>query len=129
MPIIIQQLDLAATIQDEDYREPVAQAARSSKKTVNGQVAWGGDADLAYTKGGVQLKADGYVLFRYVDLAAATPSITLRDNDRFTKLGLLEVDVYIVKLQPVGHYTDQGGATMVKAFFMDRQPARQGRGT
>ncbi len=127
VPVTIQQFDIAATIQDDDYREPVQQAARKANVTiVRGQPKWSGEKDLTYTKGGVQLKADGYVLFRYKDLEAA--SVELRDNDRFTLIGKQVVDVYIVKLRPLGHYTDQSGETLVKAFFMDRQPARQGLG-
>lgn len=126
VPVVIQQLDMAATTQDPDYREPIQQASRKIKTTVPGQVKWEGDKELTFNKGGVQQKADGYVLFRYVDLEAA--SITLRDNDRFTKIGNLDTDVYVMKLLPNSHYEDQGGATLVKAFFADRQPSRQGRG-
>lgn len=127
VPISIQQFNLSATIQDEDYREPVQQAARGTTVEAVGQVAWSGDKELEFTRGGVQEKANGYVLFRYRDLNAK--SITLKDNDRFISIGGIETDVYIAKLLPIGHYTDQGGPTMVKAFFIDRQPSRQGRAT
>jgi hypothetical protein len=128
VPVTIEQLDLAETIQDDDYREPVQQAARKAKVTsVKGQPRWEGSKELEFTKGGVQQKADGYVLFRYVDLEAA--GVTLSDNDRFTLIGKQVTDVYIVQLQPVAHYSDKGGATLLKAFFMDRQPSRQGLAT
>ena len=124
VPIVIEQLDQTNTVYDEDYREPVMQASHATSKTLPGQVKWGLDDELAMSVGGPSEKADGYVLFRYVDLNAQ--SVTLKQNDRFTKIGNVETDVYIVSLKPIGHYPDAGGATMVKAFFSDRQPSRQG---
>lgn len=124
VPIQIEQLDTASTVYDDDYREPVMQAAHATSKTVSGQVKWGLDDELSMAVGGPSEKADGYVLFRYIDLEAQ--SITLRQNDRLTKIGNVETDVYITSFKPIGHYPSAGGATMIKAFFVDRQPSRQG---
>jgi len=124
VPITIQQIDITETLFDEDYREPIQQSKRKTNIIVDGQIKWGMDDDLKMSRGGAQEKSDGYVLFRYVDLESA--SIVLRQNDRFIKLGTLEVDVYIIKLKPMGHYQDAGGPTIVKAYFLDRQPSRQG---
>jgi len=123
VPIKIQQLDVAETYYDDDYREPVQQAAHKNYAIVPGQIKWGSDDRLSATRGGAEEGADGYVLFRYVDLAKA--GITLKLNDRMIQLGKLDTDVYIIRLQPMGHYSDMGGATLVKAYFADRQPARQ----
>jgi hypothetical protein len=126
VPIVIEQISKATTFYDEDAREPIQAAARSSQETVQGQVKWEGDLALDVAAGGAQEGAQGYVLFRYTDLAAK--GITLAQNDRIVKIGQQEVDVYVTKLRPVGHYPDQSGASLVKAFFMDRQPSRQRRG-
>jgi hypothetical protein len=36
-----------------------------------------------------------------------------------------ELDVYVTKLRYEGHYPDQHGPGLVKAFFNDRAPERQ----
>lgn len=109
---------------DDDFREPVQQVEYSTAAIVMGQVKWGDSLRLGVSRSGPEAEAEGYVLFRYVDLEAK--GITLHKNDRLTKIGKLATDVYIISLRPEGHYTDQGGATLVKAFFKDRQPSRQG---
>ncbi len=123
IPIQIQQLALTETIQDEDLREPVQQAVNAATKMVNGQVKWGMEKSLSVRMGGVTAIASGYVLFRYVDLLAQSISLAL--NDRIIKTGFLEVDVYIIRLQPMAHYPDQGGPSLLKAYFADRAPGRQ----
>lgn len=121
VPIIIQRLDKSNTFYDDDYREPVQQSARYTNITIQGQPRWGGKDVATFTRGGLVEQSTGYVLFRYLDLEAA--SITINVNDRFIKIGLQEVDVYVVRLIPQGHYN--GRAKLVKAYFADRQPARQ----
>jgi hypothetical protein len=124
VPVTIRQLNKAGTLMDNDFREPVQQAVHVSDKTLSGQISWSVKDAMAFTRGGVQESSDGYVLFRSIDLEAA--SIVLHDNDRIIKLGNIDVDLYIVRLKPCGHYPDATGATMVKAYFADRQPSRQG---
>lgn len=126
VPIRIQQIDSGETVYDDDLREPVQQSTRSAIVVVDGQVRWGLDKSYRSERRGAQEDSDGYVLFRYVDLEAK--GITLNREDRFLKLGTLDVDVYITSLRPEGHYDDVGGPTLVKAFFADRQPSRQTRG-
>jgi hypothetical protein len=126
IPIELETLSKSTTIYDEDAREPVQAAARTATKTVVGQVKWAQEYALDMAKGGPQEGSLGYILFRYVDLQAQ--GIELKQNDRITKIGHLETDVYVKSLEPVGHYPDQVGASMVKAHFMDRQPSRQRRG-
>jgi hypothetical protein len=124
--VTIQQRDNANTVVDSKFREPIQQAARKSNVTLNGQAKWFSDEELRMRKGGAEQESDGYVLFRFVDLAAAGATIT--QGDRIIKIGLIDTDVYVTKLQQEGHYPDQGGATLVKAFFQDRTPAKQNRG-
>jgi len=127
VPITIQQLVKDETLYDEDYREPVQQSVRTQSIEVPGQVRYGSSQELGVTTSGPKEGEAGYVLFRYRDLAAA--SVTLQQNDRFTKIGNEIVDVYVTRTQPIGHYPSAGGATLVKAFFTDRQPSRQGLAT
>ena len=113
---------------DDDMREPVQQSARGGSVVVPGQIKWGLDRAFNSQRSGPAEDSDGYVLFRLVDLAAATPPITIARDDRFLRLGTIDVDVYVTSLRYEGHYTDQGGPTLVKAFFRDRQPSRNQRG-
>jgi hypothetical protein len=123
VPVVIRQIDKANTAYDEEYREPIQRVARRNNTTLPGQVKWANDKRVQYTRGGNRYDADGYVLFRYVDLASV--GITLNINDRFMEIGGLAVDVYIKHFQPQGHYPDAGGPTLVKAFFGDKDPAKQ----
>jgi hypothetical protein len=119
--VIIQTLDTANTVYDENHREPIPQTSRNSSQTVLGQPKYFGrekEVDI----GGKIIKATGYVLFRYSDLEYQ--SITLKTDDKITKIGKLDCVYYINGLTPAGHYTDQLGATMVKAFFNDKHPAQ-----
>ncbi len=126
VPIEIEQLDKGNTYYDDDAREPIQFAARKTKITVSGQVNWGAAMAADHERTGAVENASGYVLFRYVDLEAA--GVVLQREDRFTSIGGVVTDVYVDRLVPRGHYPDIGGPTMVKAYFVDRQPARQQRG-
>ncbi len=126
VPCRIEQLDVGETIYDPDTRAPVQQAARTTVVQIQGQVSWESEMEFEPSAGGPMERASGYVLFRFVDLNAL--SITLRQGDRFAKLGQIETDLYLAALEPTGHWQDQGGATMVKAHFTDRQPSRQTKG-
>ena len=123
VPVQIQQIDKANTVYDDDYREPVQRVTRNTTATLQGQVAWAHDKRVQYTRGGNRYDADGYVLFRYVDLANA--SIELAIDDKFISIGGLSVNVYIKHFQPMGHYPDIQGPTLLKAFFGDKDPAKQ----
>lgn len=121
----IEQIDTASTVYDEDAREPIQQAARATVVTVKGQAKYGTAQEAEYEAGGLRQGERGYVLFREKDLSAA--SLTLNINDRFTKIGRVDHDVYISRLEPLGHYGRHGGNTLVKAYFADRQPSKHRR--
>lgn len=112
---------------DDDYREPVQQAARMAEFTMLGQVSWKVDKRLDPAAGGAREDSIGYIVFRVVDLKARNQ--TIERGDRFTKVGLVDTDLYVVNVTPMGHWPDQGGATLMHAHFTDRQPGRQNRGT
>lgn len=122
--VVIEQIDDADTAWDEDAREPVFQAARSAAVTLKGQASYGSSKDLSFEQAGRRENESGYVLFRTRDLEAA--SVTLRPNDRITKIGDVDHDAYITRLEPKGHYPGYN-STLVKAHFADRAPSKQVR--
>ena len=124
--VTIEQIDRAGTYYDEDAREPIQTVGRGSEKIIPGQISWVEQLALSMSKTGASENARGYVLFRKVDLDAA--SVTLQINDRILKMGHVETDVYIDELKWMGHYPDQNGPALVRAYFVDRQPSRQSRG-
>ncbi len=119
----IEQIDRTGTLNDDDAREPVQHAERSAAVTVQGQPKWVSEETLGTSRGGARSDSAGYVLFRYVDLNAA--GVDLDINDRITIQGHIAAEVYVTKVQPIGHYADQNGASLVKAWFADRKPAKQ----
>lgn len=125
VPVTICQKVTATTVFDEDAREPIGDVERDSSVVVNGQAKWRSQFDVDMEAGGIEESADGYVLFRRVDLVAA--GIELQTFDRITKIGTIDTDVYITRLEWTAHYPDQGGPTLVKAHFVDRQPAERER--
>lgn len=124
--VIVQPIDRAATLQDDDFREPIQNAARGADVAINGQVKWEEDEGERPAKTGPGAASRGYVLFRYRDLDRL--GLVLKQGDRIARIGRLETDVYIVRLVPMGHWHDVGKATLLKAYFADRHPSRQSRG-
>lgn len=125
--VVVQREDKTSTFVDDDFREPVQQAARKTEFTIKGQLLWNYDNKINPQFGGSREDSDGYVLFRYVDLEAIGEEI--KRGDRFVKLGKIDTDVYVTEVVPMGHWQDQSGATIVRAYFKDRQPSKQGRGS
>lgn len=123
--IEIRQIDRGATAQDPDAREPIQQAARDATVTVLGQPRSASRIQKGHDRGGSTEGTTGYVLFRLVDLDAL--GIELQQNDRIKKIGSVDFDVYIERLEFTGHYDD--GPTLVKAHYRDRQPGKQLRGS
>jgi hypothetical protein len=128
IPIGIETLQRLETIVDEDYREPVSYAARATKVTVNGQPHWTIDDRFRQTLIGPEQESTGYILFRTIDLKlAGIPE--LENGDRITSIGVgihaIDVDFYVIGLRMTGHWPDQGGATLVKAFFRDRSRSKE----
>lgn len=115
--VTIEQINRAATVYDEDAREPIQAAARSAAVVLPGQPNWNAGKRLEPTAEGPVDKAQGYMLFRQVDLAAA--GIALQINDRLRAQGR---ELYIVRLQPMGHY--DGVSKLLRAWFADREPAK-----
>lgn len=116
-----------AAEQDDGYRELVQGPTYGPAVSCQGQVLWGQSQGFDLTRIGTQDDSDGYVVFRTIDLRSI--NVTLHINDKITTFGqgpnTVQREVYIIKLQPFAHYPGtMFGATMVKAFFKDRQPVR-----
>lgn len=130
MPTDVQSLDVDATIQDDGYNEPVQTVTYSATFTVPGQWKWMSARELQVQDIGAAEYSTGYVLFRLVDLRAQGKAI--KRGDRIagygSGTGRIELDVYVTRLVYEGHYPDQLGPALVKAYFNDRQPGRQSPG-
>lgn len=127
VPIRVQAIDRANVITDADYGEEIEVVARKPTVTVSGQVKWVGFDRYRPSADGPQEGEDGYVLFRIIDLRASTLN-TIRRGDRFIQLGgspnAVSTDVYVMRTRFSGHYPDQNGPSLLKAFFADRQPIK-----
>jgi hypothetical protein len=129
IPVEIRKADRKFTAAyDDNFREPVGQVRRKQKPIKLRAQLKIKDTDAATaTAGGVQEQSNGYLLFLTADLKRA--GVTIEIGDRVVKLGegdnAREVDYYITKFYWRGHYPAAGGPTLLKAFFMDRQPSRQ----
>jgi hypothetical protein len=121
VPVMVEQFSPSTTRYDEQAREAVQQAARKPVKTVPGQPRWSMGEALETSLLGATIDARGYVLFRRVDLEAQ--SLVLVVNDRIIRIANEVVDLYIVRLQPLGHY--ETGWTLVRAYFADRRPSKE----
>jgi len=122
--VLIEQISTTTTAYDPDTREPIQQAARAASISLKCQVKYGASKETSYESGGIREGERGYALFRQRDLDNA--SVTLAPNDRITKIGRVEHDVYITRLEPLGHYPGYAN-TLVKAYFADRQPSKHRR--
>ena len=119
----VERIDKATTIYDPDAREPIQAAARHTEVQMYGQPRWISELELSTAQAGAENEARGYVLFRQVDLDAE--GFDLAINDRITMQGHLADEVYITRIQPMGHYPDQSGASLIKAWFTDRKPSKE----
>lgn len=118
--VTILRVDKSSTAYDRDAREPLRSVARVEVRTV-AQVGYKSIRDPAYQPQGIAVDAKGHLLFRVVDLDEVDyePS----EGDKITQIGIRAVELYVTACSDLGHYGDQGGATLVRAYFSDRTPA------
>lgn len=130
LPTDVQAVDVGSTIQDDGYNEPVQSVVYAPAYTVPGQWKWLSDEELRMQDIGAVEYSTGYVLMCTRDLRALGQKI--KRGDRIVAYGTgaarVELDVYVTKIRFEGHYPDQHGPALVKAFFNDRAPERQKRG-
>lgn len=128
IPVWIRKADRKFTAAfDENFGEPVGQVRRKQKPIkLRAQLKIKDTDDPNQLGHGVAERSVGYMLFLTSDLKRA--QVTIDRGDRIVQLGEdpngREVDYYVTKLQWRGHYPEHGGPTLLKAWFMDRQPSR-----
>lgn len=122
----IQPLSREETHYDEDLREPIQSEVYGSTIILPGQVMWTNQSKLSPSPYGATEQSDGYIVFKYTDLRRKR--LEIKREDRIIKIGFLEVDLYVVGLQPIAHYADQRGPGLLKALFRDRQNTRNSPG-
>lgn len=116
--IIIKQVDTVNAEFDHLAREPINQVERITEFKIDGQVKFFKAGDPEADQAGVDEKVEGYVLLRTKDLT--TLNKTINRGDKIIKMGNLVVKYYIVKNKPGAQYTDQGGFTLIRQYFVDR---------
>ena len=122
--IIIEQLDKASTIYDDDAREPIKQVRRSPQVTLEAQVSWTRNRQVGYkfgAQGGAQDEAVGYLVFMRRDVAAA--GVTLSRGDRIITVAGQEVvpKLFLTKEQRAGHLA--GEANLEIWDMSDKRPS------
>lgn len=129
IPVYLSRVEKDFTaLQDANLHEPIGQVKRPQAPTkLYAQISWGMDKRISQGEGGALLDSDGYLLFRTSDLR--DKYITLQIGDRIAQIGeekaKQNVDLYLIAFKWMGHYPDQQGASLVKAYFEDRSPSRQ----
>ena len=120
IPVEIEQIDKSSTDWDDDAREAIRTVARTAVKKLNAQISWSVKDDPNPEKMGISEETRGYLLFKKKDLSGE--SVTISRGDKISKIGHDIVELYVTGLIPVGHYPDQGGASLLQAYFGDRNP-------
>ena len=125
VPITMRLIDKANTLMDDDAREPVGKPVRTDKNLI-GQIYWQ-DQTWQSEREGLVDKTLGYILFRTYDLELASATIQVGDKvvSMGTGRGQVEIPLYIYRFRYRGWHSDQGGHTLLKAWFTDRKPAKQ----
>ena len=127
---VLRQTRKDVTSYDDDAREAIQKVNRNKDTVIQGQPRFNkgafGTGRANFTRGGQQEDGSGYILFRQFDLNVLC--IDLQAGDQVVQIGWMEVDLYIRRLQPTGHYTAGHGATLIKAYIEDRAPTRNNPG-
>jgi len=123
VPVTIKQLDRSATVMDDNAGEPIGRAATDAAVILEAQVKWKALGKPQPEFAGPREKDKVYLLFRHLDLTAAT--VTIKRGDRFVLIGTRTVNLYVTYFEDRGHYTDQGGATLLTVWLGDRRPSEQ----
>lgn len=130
IPVFLRKAAPSLTLQDDNLHEPIGQVLRDQAPTrLLAQISWGFDRKQEQEDAGATSSSDGYVLFRTRDLRAA--NWTLELGDQICQIGegaaaQKDLGLYVVGLKWMGHYPDQHGASLVRAYFEDRRPSRKG---
>lgn len=125
VPVSLRLVNKDGTHYDEDTGEPVGKVRRTVNVTVDGQPSFK-RANYSVVVDGKKTEADGYVLFRILDLNLA--GINIEEEDQIVQYGeddgLVILNVYVIALTYCAHYPEFGGATMVKAWYSKKTPVK-----
>jgi hypothetical protein len=128
--VVVERYDTGEQVFDPDTNEPIhgARGVTSERVTIKAQIKWSAKVDPHFTSAGVEEKSDGYILCRRSDLRAAGGEF--KRGDRILSIGTGDneqgdLDVYILKEEPMGHWQDLGGSSLVKYHFQDRTPVKK----
>jgi hypothetical protein len=123
-PVMVElrQLNRAATKWDDKAREPVGHVVRDPAVAILAQVQYNRIEEPIPDFLGVRHDSRGYLVFLWRDLNAA--GLTVARGDKITKIGNRDVSYFVSYFEDCGHY-EEFGATMLKAFFVDRDPGEQ----
>ena len=122
----IQPLDRVTTLMDMEFREPLPSERRLANVVIQAQVRWFGMSERHRENVGGSQVSKGYLLFRLKDLTDSGYSPKV--GDLVLHMGSqTNINMYLESFEDRGHYPDQQGPTMRRAYFTDREPTREAR--
>lgn len=116
--VMISPITPATTVYDVDAREPLRAVARLTSVTIPAQVSWSVRSDMLPQ--GIAERASGYLTCRQIDLA--TMGYSPVPGDKIAGLGHSTSLVFVIHVEPLAHYPDQNGSSLVRLYFGDRRP-------
>jgi hypothetical protein len=113
--VLVDQVDIATTTIDTDFREPVNPGGATFRPSVRlrAQNTWGAKDEFRRSMGGDEFQADGHLTFLRADLDAA--GVQLHKGDRISAAADQTYRYRVVAVEPAGHYN--GRPYLVKAMF------------
>ena len=116
---------------NENAREPIGNAYRDEELELSGQVYWQDQTFEAGREGDTESTL-GYILFQRYYLSLQ--SVVIEKGDMITKMGGgdqgggdldVELPLFFYRFRYRGHHADQKGATLLKAWFTDKDPVKK----
>ena len=116
VPVTLELIDTTETFYDDDTKEPLPSVKRDPV-SLKAQVKYF-DEDKLAVRDFPSRSSSGYLLFRQLDLD--NKGVTIEQGVKIIKIGKRVSEFYVTGLKPMGHYTDRGGNTLLRADFADR---------
>ena len=128
--VTIERMNTSEMVMDDDAREPIhgARSASSDAVIIDAQIKIESEAAPDYEPGGPRQVESGYILCRTKDMDQKLGSgVIFKRGDRITKMGRRTgLDLYITRHQPMGHWPDQQGTTIIRFYYEGRDPVQVG---
>lgn len=121
-PVVIERVEKDTTIYDRDAREPTRTLTRSTV-TIPAQLQHVRRGNPVMQPIGADEQIRGHFTVRRYDLEKA--GYEPKRGDKIVKIGKYELNVerYISQVQWHGHHGRDGGATLMRLYYVDRRPA------